>query len=204
MEVYFEQSLQNPNIDKHVRRTRVLSVIRYVCIAVAFILLMLYFNFLPIDNFKTVGGGVITVLFIIVTIAPFVVAFFMIGKLINNTNLEFDYFLSGDTFRVVKVINRKKRKKFIEISVSSFESLGKIESETYDRLVSGKDVKKQYALTDYKDEEKIYYVYYTHEGTKYVLHFQPSNDMIIALRKSVSRIAILDKSFRIMAEDANV
>ena len=201
MDIYFEQSLDNPNIDKHKKRTKTCVVIRYVCMAVVIILAMLGLTWFI--SVKSVGDFFMSTLFVILMMAPFILTYIFLGRMIANSNLEFDYLINGSMFRIVKVVNRKKRKKLVELNVSSFESLGHISSEAYDRYAGSKDVKKVFALTDYENEDTIYYIYYTLNGTKYLLHIAPNNDMIMALRKSVARITILDKSFKILNTEAD-
>lgn len=196
MEVYFEQSVDNPNIDKHSKRTRVLMILRYICIAVV-VLIFMFGWFMPIGS-EDAGPMIIlwALLYIVLGMIPFILLFIFLGRFIARSNLEFDYVLNGSIFRIVKVVNRKKRKKLLEAPVTGFESLGNIQSEAYDRYASSKDVKKLYAITDYEHEERVYYIYYVLDGARYLLHFTPNNDMIMALRKCVTRITVLDKSFK--------
>lgn len=199
MDVYFEQSLINENIDKHSKRTRTLTVIRYVCIAAIVLIVLLAITLLL--DISSVASFFVSLLLVLLMLSPFVVTHILLGRLIANGNLEFDYLLNGSMFRIVKVINRKKRKKLVELNVSSFESLGHISSEAYDRYAGSRDVKKLFALTDYENEDTVYYIYYTLNGNKYLLHIAPNNEMIMALRKSVGRITVLDKSFKIMTTE---
>lgn len=198
MDVYFEQSVDNPNIDKHSKRTRVLGILRYVCIVAVILIAMFGLMFMPVGKEGNVDGMTIlwSIIYLIFSIAPFVATFLLLGRFIARSNLEYDYYLNGSMFRIVKVVNRKKRKKMLETQVSGFESLGAIQSETYDRYASSKEIKKLYAMTDYENEARVYYIYYVSDGVRYLLHFTPNNDMIMALRKSVTRITILDKSFK--------
>ncbi len=197
MEVYFEQSVDNPGIDKHSKRTRVLTILRYVCVAIVLIIFMFGW-FMPIGSEEDAGPMVIlwALLYIVLGMAPFILLFIFLGRFIARSSLEFDYVLNGSIFRIVKVVNRKKRKKMLEAPVAGFESLGNIQSEAYDRYASSKDIKKLFAITDYENEERIYYIYYVADGARYLLHFTPNNDMIMALRKCVTRITVLDKSFK--------
>lgn len=201
MDVYFEQSLTNDNIDKHSKRTKTLTVIRYVCIAVIVLIVLLAITLLI--DISSVASFFVSLLLVLLMMAPFVLTYILLGRMIANGNLEFDYLLNGSMFRIVKVINRKKRKKLVELNVSSFESLGHISSEAYDRYAGSRDVKKIFALTDYENEDTVYYIYYTLNGTKYLLHIAPNNEMIMALRKSVGRITVLDKSFKIMTTESD-
>lgn len=196
MEVFFEQSVENDSIDKHKVRTTVFTVIRYVSLIIGVIVGI--FGIM----FTDVGNGWLTALvsiaFSIFMIVPFILLFIFLGRFISKTSLEFDYVINGDVFRIIKVVNRKKRKLFVNTPVSSFESLGSLNSDAYDRYAGSKEIKKQFALTDYSDENKIYYIYYVKDAVKYLLHIQPDNEMIGSLRKCVTRITVLDKSFKIL------
>lgn len=199
MDIYFEQSLGNAGIDRHKKRTKVCGIIRYVCLAA--IILWSVIALTWFINISSVGAFFLSTLFALLILAPFVTTYIFLGRLIANGNLEYDYLLNGSMFRIVKVINRKKRKKLVEIQVSSFESVGHITSEAYDRYAGSREVKKLFAITDYEDEDSIYYIYYTLNGTKYLLHIAPNSEMIMAIRKSVPRITVLDKSFKIRGRE---
>lgn len=200
MDLYCEQSVANANIDKHSKRTKTLGILRYVCITIVIILALLIFV-MPIDEKKPGLSFLMGFIMLLLIMIPFIVTYILLGRMLVNSNLEFDYYLNGSTFRIVKVVNRKKRKKMVEVNTSVFESLGHISAEAYERYAGSKDVKKLFAITDYEDEDSVYYIYYSFNGTKYLLHIAPSNDMVMALRKSVARITILDKSFRVRETD---
>lgn len=192
MDVYFEQSVDNANIDKHRKRTSVLGVVRYIMLIVGVIPIFLLM-FTPINTWVS---AVIYIVSMILLAAPFIGGFFAIGVFINKSNVEFDYLINGSMFRIVKVMNRKKRKKLVETSISNFESVGRISSDTYDRYAADRDVKKIFAICDFEDEDQLVYIFYVLDGVKYLLHIQPDEEMIVALRQSVTRIMILDKSLK--------
>lgn len=192
MEVYCEQSLNNQNIDKHKKRTLVLKITRYILVAIAIVIGYL-FIFTPGDK----GWGVIlmNVIFTILCMIPFVLAFIFIGKFIKKSNIEYDYLINGNIFRIVSVVNRLKRKKLLETSISNFETIGRITNESYERFANDKSIKKIYAITDFEDESEVCYIYYTADGVKYLLHITPNEEMTVALRRSVGRISVFDKNF---------
>ena len=196
MDVYAEQSVSNNSITKRRTRTKILTVIRYICIAAAiFLMFFVLFWWMPISSSGNVGlQFLINFLFCLLMALPFGAAFILIGKYINSTNLEFDYYLNGDLFRVVKVINRKKRKKFVEISLSAVESIGRVTSDAYDRYVVDKGIKNEIAFCEVDDESDIIYVFYVIEGVKHLLHIQPDEVMLMSLRRGIPRISVLDKS----------
>lgn len=200
MDVYFEQNIENPKIDARKKKYKILTIVRYVILVATIVvgyLMIMNVGMTPIDNGWTSVAiqGVVGIL----AIVPFVLSFIFLGKYLNNTNLEFDYVLTGGIFRIIKVINRKKRRKMLEFNLSSIESIGRIQSETYDRYASAKDIKKVFAICNFENEDKIVYIYYGHDGSKQLLHIEPNDDMIMALRRSVSRITVMDKSLKVSA-----
>ena len=80
------------------------------------------------------------------------------------------------------------------IRLDSIESIGKISSETYERFAASKNLKKQYAVCNYDDEEAIVYVRYRNEGEDYLLHMEPNEELVSSIRRSLPRISIMDKS----------
>jgi hypothetical protein len=194
MEVYAEQSVVNDGIDKHSKRTKTFVIFRYACIAAIAVLFFLFW-------LTPVGGEsegwtpiLLNFVFYLFMMVPFVLIFIMLGRIIKKTNVEYDYYLNGDVFRVVSVINRKKRKKLLETNVSRFESVGRLSADSYDRYAADKQTKKVFAFCDYSDEDSVVYIYYSTDGGRLLLHIQPDGEMLTALRRSVSRITVLDKS----------
>ena len=191
MEVIFEQNVSNPNIDKHRKRTKFLSVLRYILLAIgilaAFILLML-------GQVKSWTDVLIVFVFALLSLAPGVASFILLGMYLNRTNSEYDYSLHGSVLRIVRITRRTKRKLMSTIYLDAVDSIGKINSESYNRFSSSKELKKQYAICDYEDEDKLIYIKYRSEGEDFLLHFEPNDEMIKSLRLSLPRMSIMDKS----------
>lgn len=79
-----------------------------------------------------------------------------------------DYiFVTGST-RIVKVINYKRRKKMLIFEADEVETVGKIGSETFDKIYSTPNVKKIFA-TPNRYTENGYYVYLTQAGVRYLV-----------------------------------
>ncbi len=194
MDVYAEQSLNNEKIEKNKKKTFILRILRYLCIAaIVVVTILAYFNFMgtQVSLWPIVFAIVSAILFI----APFVLIYFFLGRFIANSNLEYDYYLNGDLFRIVKVLNRQKRKKMLEIKISSIESVGRANSDSYERFSASKDVKKIIAICDFEKEDDLFYIYCNNEGVKQLIHIHPNEEMRNALRRSINRITIIDKSF---------
>ena len=194
MDVYAEQSISNPGIDKHRKRTKVFVILRYVCIAAVLLLLFLLFV-MPIQSEGNIWLQFLYNFLLCLFLAvPFVLLFIFLGKYINRTNVEFDYYLNGDLFRIVQVINRKKRKKLVEVGLSTFQSVGRVTADAYERYASFKGIKNIIAFCEAEDENDIIYIYYVVDGVSYLLHIQPDEVMLMSLRRGIPRMTVLDKS----------
>ena len=193
MEIFYEQNVANPNIDKHKKRTVVLSVLRIVLLAIGIIAGLFLLGF----GFQIVKGALTTVIqlgMVVLSVAPFVLTYILLGRFLRNSNTEYDYILNGDVLRIVSVVRRTKRKLSATVRIASVESIGRITGEAYDRYAASKDIKKKFALCNYDNEEKIVYIRYRSEGENFLLHIEPDDEMIASLRKSLPRMGIMDKS----------
>ena len=191
MEQFAEHSVPNSNYDTKAKKLAILRMVKLVFLGL-FVMALMVVAFASLISEPL--AALITFLIGIFTISPLLITALLIRRYIANATMEFDYFVIDGKFRIVKVIGRKKRKMFSEVSFSSFQSVGKLSSEAYDRYAGSKDVKKQIAVCNVDDEEKIYYGYYIKDGGKFLLHFEPSIEFMIAFKRSLPRMSIMDKS----------
>lgn len=191
MEIFYEQNVSNTRIDKHRKRNTVLSILQKVFLVLAFIIALIVFFTLQLRGALAV---ILQIVFGLLLLAPFVLAYFFIRRYLRNANSEYDYILNGGILRIVQVILRNKRKLFAAIPIDCIESIGKITCEAYERYAAGKGTKKKYAICNYDDEENIAYIRYRSEGEDFLLHFEPDEEMVSALRRSLPRFSIMDKS----------
>ena len=192
MELYAEQSVVNVSIDRKAKKYATLKAVKTLFYALAgfgFLIVMLLALAQP-----TMGALGLFVLFGVGALSPFIITALLIRRYLKIATTEFDYFVIGGKFRLVKVFGRKKRKMFIEIPFSAFQSVGKLDAEAYDRHAGSKEVKKQFAVGNFEDESKIFYAYYVQDGVKTLLHFEPSVEFMIAFKRSLPRVSIMDKS----------
>ena len=76
-------------------------------------------------------------------------------------------FVSGST-RIIKVINYKRRKKILVFDAKEVETVGKIGSDTFEKIYRTPNVKRVYA-TPNKYIDNGFYVYLTQNGVKYLV-----------------------------------
>lgn len=193
MEIYYEKNIVNESIDKHKKRNVVFNIVRILAIVVLIteIFLILSFQEIPVEN----GAGAVVMSFFIslLIISPPILAIIIFSRLLAKLNSEYDYYISGDTFRIIQVINRKKRKKFLEIPISAISGVGLIESANFDRFDIDKSVKKLNAFCN--DDAVLGYFYYTIESDKKLLVLEFDSEFLMNLKKALP-ISAFDDSVK--------
>lgn len=182
MEIFFEKNIVNMGIDKHKKRNIVFNALRIAGIVLLILEILFIFTFQPFPTDK--GAGVL-IFSIVVSLGILLFPIMMIlifTRLLNNLNAEFDYFIMGNTFRIVRVINRKKRKKFLEIPISAVSNVGLIESDNFDRYNMDKTVKKVNAFCN--DDSDLGYFFCSADGEKKLLILEFDLEFLTNLRKA--------------------
>ncbi len=101
--------------------------------------------------------------------------------------VEFDYSVMGNRFYVDKVIDRKSRKKFLNIEISSIEDLGKLSDKNVpqERFARTKD------CSDGNIEESFYCVYRETGRGRCLLIFSPNQGIIDGMRPHMTRELVM-------------
>ena len=188
MEVYYEKNVANNGIDKHKTRNTILKIVRIVAIIWIVVAAFIFINFVDFSNADFLG----VVLIISFLFAPPICLLIFANKMISNLNLEYDYYILGDTFRIVKVINRIKRKKMIELSMSSFAVVGLVESDSFDRYSGDKSTKQVNAFCE---ENDLIYLYVNDSGEKKLIVIESDDKFLLELRKALP-VSTLDDSLK--------
>ncbi len=193
MEIFFEKNVVNENIDKHKKRNVVFNVIRVlsIIILVIEIYFILSFQGIPVDQGAL--AVVLSILFSVITILPPITSIVLFSILLSRLNAEYDYYIVGDVFRVMQVFNRKKRKKFLEASMSAISEVGTLESENFERYNIDKSIKKMNAFCN--DDSLLGYIYFSLDGEKKLLILELDDEFLFALRKALP-MSVLDGSLK--------
>lgn len=199
MEVFFEKNVVNENIDRHKKRNVVFNVIRIISIVILIveIYFILSFQGIPVD--QGAWAVVLSIFSSLIIIASPIASIIVFSMLLSRLNAEYDYYIAGDVFRVMQVINRKKRKKFTEFSVSAISELGILESENFERYNADKTIKKLNAFCN--EDSLLGYVYFTVDGEKKLLILELDEEFLLALRKALP-MSVLDGSVKKILHEA--
>ncbi len=204
MEVYFEKNVINENVEKSKKNVTVFKVLKYVCLAL--LIVALYYN-LFIKDLSRGGKGLPYVLFLIFTsmleLSLPVVGILVFHKLFARASAEYDYFIFGSMFRIIRITNRSKRKRILEISIDSIGTIGLMDSESYNRYKSDKKIKVLNAYCS--DSNPIAYFYVSQNGERKLVNVEIDVEFIVALKKSLNHGVIskeINDLYRKLTENA--
>ena len=188
MELYFEQNVNNKNVDERIKRTKILIIAKTVCMIIGVFILVssamlgdYFFDFFWI--------------FLILSI-PFFASSFILGRINRRCNTEYDYVIDDEFIKISEIYFREQRKLKHTIRIRFIESVGVFDSEGYKKAERGVS-KKILALVNYDDEDSIVYICYkTDKGVRKILFIEPNKGFMITLRRalSTSALTVFDKS----------
>lgn len=137
-------------------------VMMIVCAVLGFMTLQLVFY-----SFS-VGTIVPTVLFIGIAVYLWLTH--------DKIRTEYEYTFTNGSLDFAMVFNNKKRKSLGSLNVVKVDAFGKVQSGSFRRHTSGKDVKHLRWFLN-RDSE-LYYLAFSKEGKKSVIVFEPSEEMV--------------------------
>lgn len=184
MDIYYEKNVTNESIDKHKKRNTVLKVFKIASVVWLVLIGVFIFQFFGWSG----RSAVIIIIELVFLLAPPICSILLFTKLLANLNCEYDYYVTDEKFRIVKVINRVKRKKMLEVPLSAFVSVGSVNSENFERYAADKSVK---IVAAYCNEENYpIYVYLNDETEKKLLILETDEKFLIALRRALNSTVI--------------
>lgn len=95
----------------------------------------------------------------------------------QNALVEYDYLVEDDVFKLAKIKNLQARKEIVAVPVNSFS---RIEKYTPERFASLPEKKFSAVLNG---EEKRYILFFTYNGTKCALQFEPTPKFIEEIKR---------------------
>ncbi len=150
-EIFYEETTALVN-EKSAKRKyniyRVISIIAYVLAAVMFF-------FMWFGSLENIWAFV---LFCVVPPILMLAFGILAGRLKYRAYVEYDYTFVSGSLRIAKVMYHVKRRPLLKFEVADIFQLGKICSETYQKLSEAPDIKREiYTSNDEPGEGKDYY-----------------------------------------------
>lgn len=137
--------------------------------------LMCFFGLLALLNFMMLQASqnlLVDLGFTLVMAGIAVYLYFYRDKL----RTEYEYTFTNGQLEFAMVFNNKKRKNLGQLNVAKVDAFGKVQSGSFRRHTSGKDVKHLRWFLNRGAE--LYYFAFSKEGKKSVIVFEPSEEMV--------------------------
>ncbi len=94
----------------------------------------------------------------------------------DKIRTEYEYTFTNGSLDFAMVFNNKKRKSLGSLNVAKVDAFGKVQSGSFRRHTSGKEVKHLRWFLN--RESELYYLAFSKEGKKSVIVFEPSEEMV--------------------------
>lgn len=124
-------------------------------------------------NFSYMYPSFGTVLFLAIAAVYYFSYTFAVSR-----NLEYEYSMVNHEIDIDKIMNRKKRKRITTLNVRKMECFGKkSKSSDFNKYYSDVAIKKLYACED-KNDDELYFAVFVNDGTKFMLLFNPKEEIV--------------------------
>ena len=134
--------------------------------------LMIFCGLLGFLNLQLIATGVSAIVSTVVLIGIAVYLWFTHDKM----RTEYEYTFTNGSLDFAMVFNNKKRKSLGSLNVAKVDAFGKVQSGSFRRHTSSKDVKHLRWFLN--RESELYYLAFSKEGKKSVIIFEPSEEMV--------------------------
>lgn len=156
------------------------------CIGIIFVYLSLY---LPVGEGDSIMSvAIILIFYVVMTVGCFVLAY-VFRRFRNGAIVDYDYTFVSGSLRIAKIVNQTKRRPLIAVDCSTVEALDTIESDSFKRYETMSGVKKVVATPNMNtDDVNLYYLFCKKDGQATLLIFEPSDALLIQIRRNSKNI----------------
>jgi hypothetical protein len=99
----------------------------------------------------------------------------------DELRVEYEYTFTNGDLDVSKVLNNSRRKYLTNMPVKTVEACGPVNTPTFQRYLSMRDVKKHNWFVN--RDAKLYYFYFTKNSVKHMIMLELSDEMNALIRK---------------------
>ena len=116
---------------------------------------------------------------------------YLLYNIIISIKLEYEYTFTNGALDVDKIIAAKRRKRITSLNARSIEIMASIRSSEVDKYANDRSIKRYYACTSVDDPD-TYFVIYSDDKKKYMLLFNPNNEIKDGFRRLNPQKVFLD------------
>ncbi len=189
LEVFHEETIGPVDVDKVDRKYKIAAAFSIISLISAIFFTLYFFLVLnmPLSDEATLTDILFVLVPILVFAAGFYTLYFVFRSKKNSYNVFYDYtFVSGE-LRIAKVLNGVKRKPMAKIDARDISVLGKASSDNFMRYKSMRELKNIVATPNVDVSENLYFMVCTYNGERTLLLFEPSQTLLIYIKKFAGR-----------------
>lgn len=116
---------------------------------------------------------------------------YLLYNIIISIKLEYEYTFTNGALDVDKIIAAKRRKRITSLNARSIEIMASVRSSEVDKYANDRSIKRYYACTSIDDPD-TYFVIYSDDKKKYMLLFNPNNEIKDGFRRLNPQKVFLD------------
>lgn len=154
-------------LEQLVKRKR--RPVDYVRIGACILAMLLVIYFLPLGMEILAKAGLGFIVF-----AVCCALIYVLYLLVTATNMEYEYCFTNGALDVDKIINRRSRKRLIEINARRIDMMAGTKTPAFDRIKQDRSIKKIYACTGVEDADTYFVDYVDDNGKRIALVFNPN------------------------------
>ena len=141
--------------------------------------------YIPLSEGDSLTPVIVTMVFYLVLAVGCFILGYVFRRIRNGAILDFDYTFVSGSLRIAKIMNHVKRRPLIAIECDTIEAMDKLESDSYKRYETMAGIKKVIATPNlYVEDVNIYYLFFKKDGQPTLLLFEPSDALLIQIRRN--------------------
>lgn len=197
-EVFYEESVDTHNQASAKRKYLVYKIFSIISAVFAFIAILNVLFGIPID--EEVGFTTATIIALVVWLviaALMIVLAVMLARKKHAFFLSYDYtFVSGD-LRISKVFNNRRRKHLYNIPTDRIIKIGRVGSDSYEKLKKSPDVKEDILTpnTEADEDKEFFYIHAQTNVGKKILVLECRQQLLFTVIRYMNKPNILETEF---------
>lgn len=167
---------------------RVFFSIMYI-LTVLFMIVFGIITFISLSPVFTMQFESMNLMSVITLILSGVITF-LLWRHKDTLRTEYEYTLTNGEMDFAKVMGNKRRKHLLTLQLKTVEQGGPVESDAYNRLSSGPNVKKLDLTLNTNTVQ--YFLYYARDGARNIIILEPSGEMVRLMRSYNKNLAAVE------------
>ena len=109
---------------------------------------------------------------------------FLAYKLVQRTNIEFEYIVTNGILDIDTIIAQRKRQRIFSADCKDFEVIAKVKSSNYGQHVQS--ITKKIHAESSEDSDDVYFIILPYKGERTVVYFEPDVRMLDSFRRFIA------------------